>query len=220
MRGPALGSRRVRAGGFTIVEVAFAATLLGLLMLAATSIASTSSDALGTSQVSARVETRLQRAMLRVARELTSTGADVLTPDGSGQFGTHDFTFCQAVGSTGDAIDWSAPRRLAWEAEPGEADNGLDDDGDGLVDEGVLVLVRDPGGPAERRTVLCRGVTEWMPGEVPDGDDDNGNGVVDERGFNVQRVGAVLTIRLAVAAADSEGRTAVSTTETAVRLRN
>jgi hypothetical protein len=64
-------------------------------------------------------------------------------------------------------------------------------------------------------------VPEAAPGEVPlNGLDDNGNGVEDERGFNVHRVGDVLTLRLWIEMPESGGKTSVRQNQATVRLRN
>ena len=117
-------------------------------------------------------------------------------------------------------IDWSNQHRLAFEYDTGEVDDGVDNDGDGLADEGNLVLRRNDGLANEVRIVLCRGVAELFEGELANGIDDNGNGVVDEAGFNVHRVGDVLTIRLTVQDALGQGVILTRSLETSSRLRN
>ena len=105
-----------------------------------------------------------------------------------------ELTYTRAVGWEGETTLTTAPRTLRLEMEPGEANNGADDDGDGLVDEGILVLIEDLGLPTEKRRVLARGLAEYAKGEVFNGVDDNGDGLVDEKGFAIERMGAALEV--------------------------
>jgi hypothetical protein len=139
-------------------------------------------------------------------------------PNPTSAFGTSNLQFRKAIGFTGTGPQWGQPLSLAFEYAPEELDDGLDNDGNGLVDDGVLVLTRDVGGN-EQRLVLCSGVRELLEGEEANGADDNGNGVINEAGFNVRRVDDVLHVRLSLEEV-LENNTIVRTLETAVRLRN
>ncbi len=163
-------------------------------------------------------EARVRRALDRTVFELLSAGASELLPDPDGDFGASNLQFRRAVGLAGTAPLWGPTHSLAFEYAPEELNDDLDNDGNGLIDDGLLVFTRDVGGD-EHRVILCRGVREFLEGEVADGDDDNGNGVSDEAGFNVHRVGQVLFVRLSVEESLENG-TIVRTLETAVRLRN
>lgn len=208
---------RARAG-FTLTEAVIAAALTVLLLSSAVLAARGGMGAFRATQDASNAETRVRRALDRTAFELLSAGASELQPDPDGDFGTSDLVFRKAVGLAGTTPLWGTPLTLAFEYAPGELNDGVDNDGNGLVDDGVLVLTRDAG-PNERRTVLCSGVAEMLEGEVANGADDNGNGVTDEAGFNVHRVGDVLWLRLSVEEPIETG-TLVRTLETSVRLRN
>ena len=105
---------------------------------------------------------------------------------------------------------------------PGELDNGVDDNGNGLVDECRIEfqpdVVGDPG------LVIGWGsfVREYLEGEIPNGVDDNGNGLVDERGLclTYDNASGVLTVRLTLERLDPLGRPLTRTVETAVQVRN
>jgi len=210
-------SLRPRAG-FTLVELAIAVALFLLLMSSAIVAARGGMEAFRSSQDLSDLETRARRALDRAVFELLPVGGTELSPDPEGQFGTDALEFRQAVGLAGTAPVWGERRSLSLQLAPGELDDGLDNDGNGLVDDGELVLVRDVGG-AEQRIVLCRGVRELAEGEAPNGDDDNGNGVVDEAGFNVHRVDNVLFVRLTLEEPVPTG-SILRTLETSVRIRN
>jgi type II secretory pathway pseudopilin PulG len=204
--------------GFTLTEALIATALMVLLMSSAVLAARGGMGAFRATQDATDAETRVRRALDRVAFELLSAGADELQPNPDGDFGTANLLFRKAVGLAGTTPLWGTPLSIGFEYATGEVDDGADNDGNGLVDDGVLVLVRDPG-VDERRVVLCHGVAEMLEGELPNGADDNGNGVNDEAGFNVHRVGDVLWLRLSVEEPIETG-TLVRTLETSVRLRN
>jgi hypothetical protein len=213
--------RSTRAAGFTLLELIMAGSLLALLASSALLAARGGMGAFRATQDASDVETRVRRALDRVVFELLSAGTSELFPawdDLDGDFGTDDLNFAKVTGLAGTAPVFGPVHKVALELAPGEANDGLDNDGNGLIDDGVLVLTRDVGG-TEQRTILCRDVRRLLEGEIADGDDDNGNGVSDEAGFNVHRVGDVLFVRLSLEAPLETG-SIVRTLETSVRLRN
>ena len=203
--------------GFTVVELVIAAALLVLLFSSAVLAARGGMGAFRATQDAGEVEARVRRALDRVAFELLSASASEFLPNPTIDW-TSSLQYARTVGLDGTTRVLANPDRLAFEYEIGETDNSLDDDGNGLVDDGVLVLTRDVGGE-EQRVVLCHGVRERLEGEGANGVDDNGNGLTDEQGFNVFRVGNVLFLRLSLEAA-GENSIIVRTLETSVRLRN
>ena len=207
-----------RRAGFTLVEMAVAVAFFLLLMSSAIVAARGGMDAFKSSQDLSDLETRARRALDRAVFELLAVGASELDPNPAGDFGTDELEFRSAVGLAGTAPVWGELCSLALVLAPGESDDGVDNDGNGLIDDGQLVLTRDVGGN-EQRIVLCSGVRELAEGEVPNGADDNGNGVIDEAGFNVHRSGDVLFVRLTLEEAVPTG-TIVRMLETSVRIRN
>jgi len=166
-------------------------------------------------------ESRARRALDRVAAEMTGVGRSLVFPDPSTSFGASTLTYQRPTGVNAAGVTvWGTQSKLELRLDPREIDNGIDDDHDGLVDERELVLTRDFGTPNARTIVLCRNIPKYMPGEVPNGLDDNGNGVVDEAGFNVRRVGDLLTIRLAVQQPFSGNQVATAVIDTAIVLHN
>src|SRR5262249_20398121 len=111
-----------------------------------------------------------------LAADFTSLTPPPVAPPGSAS--TVDFQ-CDR-GFQNGAVVWGPVERLTFESDPLDPENGIDDDGDGLVDEGRLVWIENPGGPGGRRTVLCSWVSAALEGEIPgNGIDDNGNGLID-----------------------------------------
>jgi len=210
-----LGSR----AGLSLLEVVIVASILLLLLSSAILAADGGLGAFRSPSNASDLEGRVRRTLDRVATEMLSAGESELQPSPEGQFGTSDLTYRKALELNGTAIVWGAQERLAFEYESGELDDGLDNNGNGLIDEGVLVFTRDVGG-TDRRIVLCHGVSEYLAGETFDGDDNNGNGVTDEAGFNVHQVGNLLHIRLSLEEADETAGVIQRTLETTLRLRN
>ena len=209
--------------GFTLLEVMVALSIASILAVGVSMAAKESYDAYRTTTVSSSTESRLRNAIQRARRELMGSGVSVLFPANiDDDFGTSDLAFQTPVGvnvATAEPL-WGPTNRLVLEYEQGEVDDGVDNDGDGLVDEGVLVLIRDDGGPNEQRVILCRDVRELAEGETINNADDNGNDVRDEAGFNVHREGNVLTLRLTLEEVEEQAGTVVRSMFTTVRLRN
>jgi len=207
-----------RSAGFTLLEMTIALAVLALVMWMAGVVASSSRSAYGSSSLQQQAETKARRAIDRLVGELAAAGeATMIVP---GVPGPEDgIEFQQASGVVAGAVVWSTPVRLVSELAPNETHDGLDEDGDGAVDERRLVVVRNAGLPSERRIVICNGVASLLEGETEDGDDDNGNGLVDEAGFSIALAGKVLTLRLSVEVHGDDDGVAIATVETAVRLR-
>ncbi|MBL8862462.1 MAG: prepilin-type N-terminal cleavage/methylation domain-containing protein [Planctomycetes bacterium] len=211
---------RSRAG-FTLVELTVSAAILTLVLGSVGLFQLRSQEHTGSMLVNERAETQARRALTRIVDELRGVSAAFLVPDPTSVLGTSTLTYQRPadVTNTGVVV-WGPPSRLALELEPGELDNGLDDDGDGLVDERRLVLTLGLGTAAERSVVICTGIAEFAEGEAGNGADDNGNGLVDEPGFSVRRVGDLLTIRLTVLVPLDGGGVLTRSTETSLVLRN
>jgi prepilin-type N-terminal cleavage/methylation domain-containing protein len=207
-------------GGFTLLEMTMAMTIMGVALAGAAMVSKSGSEAYRTGAATTQLEQNLHRALLRAADEISATGAALLVPDPLEGLAYDDLYFQPVIGFSGASPDLGPSNRLVAELEPSEAPDGIDNDGDGLVDERELVLVRDAGGAGEQRVVLCRGVLEYLEGETFNGADDNGNGIEDEPGFHFERNGNVMTIRLSLGGQDHLGRVFVRTAELDARMRN
>ena len=106
-------------------------------------------------------------------------------------------------------------------AEPGDPDDGLDNDGDQVVDEKRVNWIENFGLPGQRTHILCNGVRDALEGEVADnGIDDNANGLVDEEGLSITIDGERITIQLTLERQDSLGDHVQHTLRRVVALRN
>jgi len=164
---------------------------------------------------------RLTRALERASGELRSVVDSTIWEDLEALAGGGTQITFQALESlVGGVATNGAVKRLEVELETSELRDDIDNDGDGLIDEGALYLTQDLGGANEQRVLLCRGVLEYYTGETLDLADENGNGLIDEGGFHVAREEDRLIIRLAVEVARSDGSRVVRTGETSIRIRN
>ena len=116
-------------------------------------------------------------------------------------------------------IQWETAR-VELRYDVNELDDGIDNDGDGLIDEGSVVLVKDWGGPEEKTVVLCHDVSEYAAGETFDGTDENGNGLIDERGLCFDMRDGNLYFLLTVERLDQDGHLLTRSFRSSVWLRN
>lgn len=209
-----------RHAGNTITEIVLGITLFAVFMGATGIAALRSSAAFGSARRVDELQNETARVLARATDELVGTGLGVLAPDPDTAWGTAVFGFRHPSGFNAGAVTWGNLQTIGFEYADGEIDDGVDNNGDGLVDEGQIVLVRDLGLASERRVVICRNVAELAEGEVVNNLDDNGNGVRDEAGFNVQRVGDVLTVRVTLQAIGETGVLMERSMSGSVRLRN
>ncbi|MBI5363413.1 MAG: prepilin-type N-terminal cleavage/methylation domain-containing protein [Planctomycetes bacterium] len=207
-------------GGFTLVEVLLSVVILGSLLGTVFVVQKQGQSAAVASQAQLQASLKASRLLDRVVRELQSMGSDAATPVQSTSLGTDTLDWQVSLGVTGGAVQWSNTNRFALAMAPGEADNGVDDDGDGLVDERALVLTYEVGTANQRSVTLCDAVAELAPRETANALDDNGNGVADERGFNLHRTGDILEVRITVQGTGPEGSVVSASVETSFRVRN
>ena len=166
------------------------------------------------------LDARSARAMRRVSAELLGARWSTIDPLPALPFGSDDLEFEHSADTAGGAVAWGTRSRIQMELAGGELDNGLDDDGNGLVDERSIVLVHDADLPSERRATILSGVGELLEGELPNVLDDNGNGLIDEGGLSFSAQDGTLTIRLTVQRTGPGGRVLTRTQTLDLVLRN
>ena len=214
--------RNHKRAGFTLVELAIAAALVASL-LGGIALATVNSSGAVTESISqGEVDKLTGRVLDRLIDEFESSIRTSLNPVGPLTTASSErIDYQRSMGWNGATVDVSPTTEIILELAPGELDNGIDDDGDGLIDQGRVIRVENPGLATEQRVTLAKGVAEYLEGEIPDGaNDENGNGLVDERGLCFVLDGNELTIRLTLMRASLNGRTYVSTAESSVFLRN
>ena len=215
--------RRSSRSGTTLVEITLGLTLFTAFAASAFLALESSSSTYRTETVAARLDGRTRKLLDDIAERLREADFDSLTPPIDPAPGANASTvdFQRARGFAGGIVQWGPTERLALEYEPGDPDDGIDNDGNGLVDEGQIVWVENPGAAGELRTVLCSHVSESLEGELPgNGMDDNGNGLVDERGFCLAFSGSQATVRVTLEEFDHERRLIRQSASRAVTSRD
>jgi hypothetical protein len=153
---------RSAEGGFTLVEVVLVTALLGLILGAVAMSLQTTSQSLAADDVVGKAMESLQRSAVRIAHlarscaltsyRVFSTASDVpLRATAPGQWiepmddePRIAIQFRSADGRLSmNAAALTEPRTFRIRLDPGESANGLDDDGDGLIDQGTLVMNYD-----------------------------------------------------------------------------
>jgi hypothetical protein len=203
----------------TLIEVAVGVLLFGFIMAGAALVSVQGGDAYESISRGNELGAQSARAIELVTNELTGLDPTQMFPD-PGTSGLDTMSFQLVSGFAGGNVLYEPACTIGFEYEPGEVDDGVDNDGDGLVDEGQVVLTRNAGSANATRAVLVKNVAELLQGEDLNGADDNGNGMEDEAGFCLQRDGEVVHIRLTLESVDDTGNVLRRTTETSIRMRN
>ena len=212
--------RARRRSGFSLLEMMISVALFGLVIGSLGMIGVSNRRAYQAGTLSADLEAHARRAVDRIVQQMMRSGASVLIPDPAEGVGGSDVTYRQAENVTAGGVQWSDLYRFELQYEPGELDDGIDNNGNGLVDECRLVWTERDGEADERSTVLCRWVREYFQGEEATLGDENGNGLEEERGFCLERVGETLVIRLTLERNDPQGRPQTRSITTSIKLRN
>ncbi len=216
------GTRRSGRRGGTIVEFLVVSLLFVILIGAIGMAIQGGSAAYEQGVANADVEAQTRRMVERIAAEFLDADRSSLVLAPPAPFGATSIDFQRAEAYGVGGVQMGPVRRIQLAYVPGEADDGADNNGNGLVDECRLELVTDLAGAPGEIVGWGGFVREYLEGEVPDGNDDNGNGVSDERGLclTYEPISAALTIRLTVERLSPSGGSILRTVETAVRLRN
>ena len=215
-------SKRCHRAGYSLVELMIGMTILASLTGAAVLATNNGIGSYESTRAGEEAQTKLHRAANRVVQELMGSSLSVLGPAGlQDDFGSSTLEFQLPLDIAPTGPIWGATQTITGEYAPGEIDDGIDNNGNGLIDEGILVLTRDAGLPTAQRVVLCSNLRETFPGEIQGNlADDNGNAVIDETGFNAIIVDDVLTLRFCIEVPSFEGTTVVRELTTSTRMRN
>ncbi len=213
-------SRRRARSGLTLVELSIGLFLFASIVLVVGFATDRSLAMLRQRRVEEEVSLGANRLVQRLAGELVFAQRAAFVPDPIAPFGSDTLTYRRPAGVVDEAVTWGPPMTLRFEYETGELDDGLDNNGNELVDEGVVVWVENEGQPGERRVVFARDVREFLAGETFNGADDNGNGIADERGLSLVADDGLLTIRVTTEGRAPSGTLITKSAETTVLVRN
>jgi prepilin-type N-terminal cleavage/methylation domain-containing protein len=146
-----------RDRGFTVVEVVIAASVLVIVVVVALGTLGTMSEHVAKSTVQLDLRARAHDAAMLMQRELRAVSRTSLALDDadpvSGKFRRVRYRSVAGFDTADKKVllDPAAgdPHDVRFELEATETSNGVDDDGDGLIDEGRLVLYRGGAEVAE-----------------------------------------------------------------------
>jgi prepilin-type N-terminal cleavage/methylation domain-containing protein len=213
-------NRSSRAAGFTLLELVIVIAMLGVVMGSVVTVIRGSTRACQVGSSSAHLEALLTRVLDRIEDRLRSSSRAAITPALAAPFSSQRIDFQRSIGYAGGVVTWSPTERIGFQYRPGEIDNGKDDDGDGLIDDGRIVWTQNFGLPNESSTDLADGVSEYLQGEVQNNLDDNGNGLVDECGLCFAVDATSVVVRLTLQDRSDNGVLLTKTAEKRVFFRN
>ncbi len=210
----------LRSAGITLIELMLTIILLSAVLLATYEIFTGSVDSYASGVLTGDLERNSTRSVRRIVEAIEMSGKDTAFPVLAAPLSAAGVVVQQSLGYSGGAVQWGPLTAIAFDYDPKDPNDGVDNNGNGLIDEGILVYREDIGGANERRVILVRNVREYLEGEIENGVDDNGNGLVDERGLALSVENGVWTIRLSLERKGSNGRIVTHTSETSASPRN
>jgi hypothetical protein len=191
---PPASGRRL---GISLLELTIATATLGVVLASGLGVHLSTLDTYDSLRTRVLVESEGYDAIEKVTDRLRASGFDTITPPPAPGAVESTIEFTRANDLVGGVPTWEAPERIELIESPADPADGIDNDGNGLVDECHVVWIREVGTAAEKSMTLARHVREAAPGEVLGNlVDDNGNGLVDEPGltfvFGEEEVGVLL----------------------------
>ena len=210
-----------RRAGTSLIDLMIGLSLLALMLGSLATASRSGTHLFQSGVVRSQLEVQSLRTLNKIRQELFVSELASIAGIAQAPFWDDQLEFDQPDDFSSEAGMLSKQAvRFELRYEDGELDDGIDNDSDGLIDECVVVLIRDAGGAGEQEVVLCRNVSEYLEGELPNGADDNGNGLIDEKGLCFDITGQVLTLRLTLADRDRIGNVITRTLVTSIWLRN
>ena len=206
--------------GITLLEIVVSLAVTAIVMGFAVRIVLSSSGATRATMSLTHLNQAAHRMVEKIAKELISAQSESLSPVPLPPLGSSTITYQKLSDISGADVTWGLPQRIQWEPDPGDPPDGMDNNGNGVIDEGLIVLTRDVGAPTEVRVVLGGDIADLLGGEEFNGADDNGNGLIDERGLSFETINGVLFVRVTVQGPGALSGVASQTAETGIRLRN
>ena len=212
---------RTSRAGMSIIELVIAAAVAAVVVGMMGMVSSSVNDAQRTGAAISDVDSRAWRLLDRASDRIRAGGMGTIEPKNIvAPFNTSWIEFEPVIAYTNGAPTLGPKERIAFEYNASEIDDGVDNDGNGLIDDGRVVWTQNVGLAGERRTILCNEVREWLEGEIPgNGLDDNGNGLRDEPGFCINYDGNSVTVHISLEKW-ARGFVITRTVERTTRIRN
>lgn len=194
-------SKITKETAFTLLEAIFVMSIFLIILLVVLTVADRGTKFYHTASTSASLLEAARKGLDRMATDLRGTGLSIIT-DGLGQplvegVAYQEIHLRRNPGYEDTGIPWDEGEAIIYrfEYEAQEPDNGVDDDNDGLIDEGVLVRVEN-GSPAQ----IVRNVKEG--------------------GLSLTLQGSQMVMRVELEDIDENHRRLEVSAETTVYLRN
>lgn len=197
-----------RRAGFTLLELTMALALTAIVAVKAHGALATASEATSRQTREIVLEDQARRVLRQIGYEIMGSNRETLIPDVATPMSTQDLRFQVSLGVQDGEVVWADPEQVAMEEDrnqvfwcenpgtdderrvvwtslvapflEGEIPNGMDDNGNGLIDEKGLSFVVDgdsvttyltlerigPDGETftqtERSTVTCRNLNSGV----------------------------------------------------------
>jgi len=202
----------------TVLEMTISSAVLVVVLSIAAAAIVRAHETAGGIAVRSETERRASAALERVTALLADCAGTTVAGNVAPPAGASSITFRERTGWNAGSVVYGDVTTIQWEPDPIDPENGADDDGDGLTDEGQIMW-RTGSGPSAKSAVLVQNVANRLEGETGGNNlDDNGNGLVDERGLSFVLEGGRLTVRITVERKDRDGQVRRETTRSELRI--
>ncbi len=198
-------TRRAESG-FTLVEMAIALAIVGLVLMNLSMVVRTGAKGYADGVLRSLVEDQASLTMDRISLAVMSSRSEAMIPTAVAPYATSTIEYTVELGTSGEG---GAVEQGSEKIEYDQA-------------QGQIVWSQLPDTAPPRSVVWTR----WVPsllegeGEVANGADDNANGLIDEGGLSFDKIGTRVNIHLTLRRTDAEGRTYVKTLRSVVACRN
>lgn len=144
----------MKRSGFSLLELVIAVGILSLLMTGIFEVAITTDAVTVETDAMADLEKDTLKIIERLSAELRNVSDD---PESGFEMNQSSFTAALVTGWDYDANEPVYGEEVSWtlEYDGNEIDDGLDNDGDNLIDEMVLTRISEDG-----EEIICRNVGE------------------------------------------------------------
>jgi prepilin-type N-terminal cleavage/methylation domain-containing protein len=189
-------------GGFTLIEIMIAVTLLALVLANLYMVFGDTNKAMRARESTFETEVEARRVLDRIAMRVIGAELDTLEIPSSSPNSSASIDFNVNLGFDEGQVQWSPGQRIAH-------------DGTSQVS-----WAESPGQEDERRAVWTNHAAQLLQGEEMNGEDDNGNGLIDERGLEFHVQGKMVVISLTIEKVGPGGKLSTKTVSTRVTCRN
>lgn len=189
-----------KQAGFSLVEVMIATAILAILFSAVLGTMTMGMQTFNSASALVDIQNQARRTLDDIARAIQPAGLSTIspTPPALGSPGTHTITFqpCTGYDVANDLQQWGSVTTIAFAYERGEANDGVDNNGNNLIDEGIVTLLVAGSGN--------KTLGHWLK----------------EDGLSFNLDGTVLTITLEMHKRGAKGLLMETSLSTSVQIKN